>query len=62
MEKIIFSAYLADFLVKKGFKIIGTRLNFKKPQFVVYRFEDTPELQDAIFEYKKIKYGDKAIY
>ena len=33
---------------KKGFKIIGTEPNFKKPQYDVYFFEDKAELRVAI--------------
>jgi hypothetical protein len=47
----VFSAKMAHNLRKKGFWIIGTEPNMKAPQFDVFLFEDTEELQQAISEY-----------
>ena len=37
-------------LRKKGFKIIKTEPNYKRPEFDVYFFEDTPEFRKAFNE------------
>ena len=44
----IYSLRVADALVNKGFKLIRTGINFNNPQFKVFYFEDTPELQEAV--------------
>ena len=44
MNDKIFKAYsakLAGYLRKNGFKIIGKELNLKNPQYDVFLFEDT---------------------
>ncbi len=41
----IHSAAVAHELMFKGFKLIKVEPNKKKPQFSVYHFEDTVELQ-----------------
>ena len=46
-----FSARLASYLHKRGFKIEGTEPNLKKPQFDVFLFHETPELKIAVDEY-----------
>lgn len=46
----VFTRKLAIELRKRGFDIIGTEPNFKKPQFDVYFFKKTPELQQAIHD------------
>lgn len=48
-----FSAELAGYLRKKGFKIISTTVNLKKPQYDVFLFEDTKELREAFDAYCK---------
>lgn len=49
--KKIFSKKFAIYLRSKGFKIIGTEVNFNQPQFDVYIFEDIPALRAAMDEY-----------
>lgn len=44
----IFMPKIAAQLEEQGFKIIKTEPNFKKPQYLVYKFEDTPQLQIAL--------------
>ena len=46
-----YSAKLAGFLRKKGFKIVGTKVNLKKPQYDIFLFEETEELKKAVDEY-----------
>jgi hypothetical protein len=49
-EKKIFNRRLALELRKKGFSIVKTEPNFYKPEFDVYIFEDSDELQSALTE------------
>lgn len=51
MTKKIFTRKLAVYLRECGFKIVGTEVNFKHPQFDVWLFEDTPKLGQAILKY-----------
>jgi len=44
----IYTKRIAYELRKKGFKFIGTDINKNFPQFLVYLFEDTPELHQAL--------------
>lgn len=46
----IFMPRVAAQLQEKGFKLIKTEVNKKNPKFLVYKFEDTPELQLALIE------------
>ena len=46
-----YSSKLAGYLRQRGFKIIGTAPNMKKPQYDVFLFEDTPELRAAVNDY-----------
>ena len=46
-----YSAKLAGFLRKKGFKIVGTKVNLKKPQYDIFLFEETEELKKAVDVY-----------
>jgi hypothetical protein len=51
MEKkyfVIYSLRIANALARKGFQIVDSRVNYKNPQYMVYMFEDTPQLQSAI--------------
>ncbi len=53
MEKVIFSKRLAIELRTRGFKIIRTEPNRRKPQYDCYVFEYTEALQkelDKIFQ------------
>lgn len=49
-EKKIFNRRLALALRKKGFEIIKTEPNFYKPEFDVYIFKNSVELQSALTE------------
>ena len=49
-EQKIFNRRVALALRKKGFKIVKTEPNFYKPEFDVYIFEDSGELQSALTE------------
>lgn len=44
----IYTKKIAYELRKMGFKFIGTDINKNFPQFLVYLFEDTPELHEAL--------------
>ena len=46
----IYTKRIAYELRKQGFKFLGTDINENFPQFLVYLFEDTPELQKALVE------------
>lgn len=46
-----YSAKLAGYLRKNGFKIAGTTINLKKPQYDVFIFEDTEELRAVVNQY-----------
>ncbi len=50
-EKKIFSKRMALYLRQHGCKIIKTEPNIYKPQFDVYIFKDTPDLQAAMTDY-----------
>lgn len=49
-DYMIYSLRVANILARKGFKVKETRINIKFPQYLVYYFEDTPELRTAIEE------------
>ena len=49
-EKKIFNRRLALALRERGFDIIRTEPNFYKPEFNVYIFKDSDELQSALTE------------
>lgn len=51
----VFSLRLTNILANKGFQIVRSKVNYKNPQFLVYYFEDTPELREAINFYKNNK-------
>ena len=46
----IYTKRIAYELRKQGFKFIGTDINEHFPQFLVYLFEDTPELHEALIK------------
>lgn len=53
MENKIYKIYtkrIAYELRKQGFKFIGTDVNENFPQFLVYLFEDTPALHEALMK------------
>lgn len=54
-EKKIFNRRLALALRRKGFEIIKTEPNFYKPEFNVYIFNDSEELQSALTELTQAK-------
>ena len=53
--KQIFSLRLAGYLMFNGFRIKRIHHNLKEIDKDVYLFDDTPELEVAMFEYKKLK-------
>lgn len=46
----IYTKRVAYELRKRGFKFFGTDINEHFPQYLVYLFEDTPELHAALVE------------
>lgn len=44
----IYTRWLAYELRKNGFRIVGTEINMYHPEFTVWLFEDSAELQRAI--------------
>lgn len=56
--KKVFSKRLAIELRKRGFGILETEVNTKKPEFDVYIFESTAELESAFSQIvKELKIG-----
>ena len=51
--KKVFSRRLAVFLREHGCKIVGTEVNFKKPEFDVWLFEDDDRLHEAFELYSR---------
>ena len=51
--KKIFKKRMAIYLREHGFKIIGTEVNKKRPEFDVYLFEDSDDLRNAMVEYSE---------
>lgn len=49
-EYTVYMPWIAVELRKRGFKIIKTVINEKKPQFDAYVFDNTDELQQAMSE------------
>lgn len=44
----VYTKRIAIMLRRKGFQIMKTSVNYKKPEFDVFYFLDTPELHEAI--------------
>lgn len=55
MYKQIFSLRLAGYLMFNGFRIRRIHHNLKKTNKDIYLFDDTPELEYAMLEYKRLK-------
>lgn len=53
--KKVFSRRLAVFLREHGCKIVGTEVNFKRPEFDVWLFEDDERLREAFELYSRAK-------
>lgn len=53
--KQIFSLRLAGYLMFNGFRIKRIHHNLKEIDKDVYLFDDTPELKNAMLEYKELK-------
>lgn len=49
-EYIVYTKWLALALRKQGFKLLGTGINERFPQYDTYIFEETEELHNAIFD------------
>lgn len=60
--KQIFSLRLAGFLMFNGFRIKRIHHNLKEIDKDIYLFDDTPELEKAMFEYKKLKQAKEKKY
>lgn len=58
-EYRVFTLRLAEYLTSKGFKITRTVQDVKKPEFMNWFFDSTPELIAAIDEYLKNLHADK---
>lgn len=50
-EYRVYTIRMAHYLTAKGFKILRTTQDVKKPQFLNWYFEYSTELQNAIDEY-----------
>ena len=51
--KVVYTAKLANYLDGLGFKCLRTELNNKNPQYRVFIFEKTAELEAAVEAYLK---------
>lgn len=60
--KQIFSLRLAGYLMQMGFRIRRIHHNLKEIDKDVYLFDDTPELENAMLEYKKLKQTKEKYY
>ena len=60
--KQIFSLRLAGYLMQMGFRIKRIHHNLKETDKDVYLFDDTPELENAMLEYKKLKQTKEKYY
>ena len=52
---IVFSMRLAGELMAQGFHMINMRPDIHEPNKKVYIFNNTPDLQNAIYSYKMMK-------
>lgn len=55
-EYRVYTIRLAHYLTEKGFTILRTTQDVKKPEFLNWYFEKTPELELAIAEYLAAKH------
>lgn len=60
--KQIFSLRLAGYLMLNGFRIKRIHHNLKEIDKDIYLFDDTPELESAMLEYKKLKQTKEKYY
>lgn len=51
--RFIRKSRVLDYLVDKGFKVVGTQRDYKFPNRYVWKFVRTPELEKAIDDYYK---------
>lgn len=49
----VFSRRVAHELRKRGFKIVGTEVNFRQPELDVYCFEKSDDLVQALYSIPK---------
>lgn len=60
-QRRIYTYKLADYLTKRGFNYISIVQDLVRPGYKNWLFADTPELEEAIQEYKSaredMKYG-----
>ena len=59
MEELfrVYTIKMARYLTLKGFKYVKTVQDIKKPQFLNWYFEKTPELLAAVDEFTQKYYG-----
>lgn len=57
VEYRVYTIKLAKYLTNKGFRFTRTAQDLKKPEFLNWFFENTPELAAAIDDYKAENYG-----
>ena len=57
--KKVFSRRLAVFLREHGCKIVGTEVNFKRPEFDVWLFEDNERLRETFALYSSRTRGNR---
>lgn len=55
-DYVVYGLRLAHFLINQGFELKNTAINTNNPKYMVYYFENTQELQDAIVSYKSNPY------
>ncbi len=50
---------LLDYLISKGFRAVGTMPDVRNPNYRVWKFENTPELEQALAEYFAERAGNE---
>jgi hypothetical protein len=50
---------LLDYLIRKGFRAVGTMPDFNNPSYKVWKFENSPELEAALAEYFAERAGNE---
>lgn len=54
-RQVILSLQLANYLMEEGFNVIEIDFHRYKPNHLIYVFENSPELHDAMDNYKRTK-------
>lgn len=50
---------LLDYLIRKGFRAVGTMPDANNPRYKVWKFENSPELEKALAEYFAERAGNE---